>query len=112
MVLPSSTPIYKGNSLCGRIPKFGHVSGYMLDVLHWLPLLQRISYRMIALVWRSLLGLAPAYLRDLCCPTLGAPGRRSLRSSGACSWSLLPAQLLSRIGPSQWLAPPSGTGPL
>ena len=67
--------------LCGRIPKFGHVSGYMLDVLHWLPLLQRISYRMIALVWRSLLGLAPAYLRDLCCPTLGAPGRRSLRST-------------------------------
>src|SRR5688572_32615153 len=53
----------------------------MLDVLHWLPLLQRISYRMIALVWRSLLGLAPAYLRDLCCPTLGAPGRRSLRST-------------------------------
>ena len=67
--------------LCGRIPKFGHVSGYMLDVLHWLPLLQRISYRIIALVWRSLLGLAPAYLRDLCCPTLGAPGRRSLRST-------------------------------
>jgi len=45
------------------------------------PLLQRISYRIIALVRRSLLGLAPAYLRDLCCPTLGSPGRRSLRST-------------------------------
>src|SRR6218665_2176300 len=31
----------------------------MLDVLHWLPLQQRISYRIIALVLRSLLGLAP-----------------------------------------------------
>src|ERR1043165_6699794 len=50
-------------------------------VLHWLPLLQRISYRIIALVWRSLLGLAPAYLRDLCCPTSSAQGRRSLRST-------------------------------
>jgi len=40
------------------IPKFGHVSNYMLDVLHWLPLQQRISYRIISLVWRSFLGLA------------------------------------------------------
>jgi len=32
--------------LSGRIPKFGHVSSYMLDVLHWLPLQQRISYRL------------------------------------------------------------------
>src|SRR6218665_1438253 len=27
----------------GGIPKFGHVSQYMLDVLHWLPAEQRIS---------------------------------------------------------------------
>src|ERR1043165_3309663 len=67
--------------LCGRIPKFGHVSAYMLNVLQWLPLLQRISYPIIALAWRSLLGLAPAYLRDLCCPTSSAQGRRSLCST-------------------------------
>src|SRR6218665_4195385 len=53
----------------------------MLDVLHWLPLQQRISYRIISLIWRSLLGLAPAYLRDLCHTTMGIPGRRSLRST-------------------------------
>ena len=47
-----------------------------------LGLLRNKSYKLRnALVWRSLLGLAPAYLRDLCCPTLGAPGRRSLRST-------------------------------
>ena len=37
---------------------------------NWLPLQQRISYRIIALVWplwRSLLGPAPAYLKDPCC---------------------------------------------
>ena len=28
-----------------------------------------------------LAGPRPAYLRDLCCPTLSAPGRRSLRST-------------------------------
>ena len=53
----------------------------MLDVLHWLPIHLRIAYRIDALVWRCLLGLAPAYLRELCCPTSGALGRRSLGSA-------------------------------
>ena len=95
--------------LCGRIPKFGHVSAYMLDVLHWLPLLQRISYRIIALFWRSLLGLAPAYLRDLCCPTLSAPGRRSLRSTERCVLMVPFARTATKqncafsvVGPSLW----------
>src|SRR6218665_3312904 len=49
--------------LIGRIPKFCHVSGCMHDVLHWLPSEQRIAYKISALVWRTLLGLVPAYLR-------------------------------------------------
>ena len=67
--------------LVGRIPKFGHVSRYMRDVLHWLPSEQRISYRLAALVWRCILGFASAYLRELCCPVVSARGSRSLRSS-------------------------------
>src|SRR6218665_3609976 len=53
----------------------------MMDVLHRLPLQQRILYRVISLVWRSLLGLTPAYLQDLCCATTGIPGRHSLHST-------------------------------
>src|SRR6218665_1196489 len=34
----------------------------MRDILRWLPARQRIEYRMAALVWRCLLGLAPAYI--------------------------------------------------
>src|SRR6218665_449248 len=67
--------------LIGGIPKFDHVSKYMLDVLHWLPAEQRISYRIASLVWCCLLGLAPLYLRELCCPLLSAMSSRSLRSS-------------------------------
>ena len=37
-------------------------------------------FRIGAMVWRCILGLAPAYLRDLCCPTLGTRGRSSLCS--------------------------------
>ena len=53
----------------------------MLDVLHWLPVRQRIQYRVVSLVWRCQLGLAPAYLRDLCRPVSGAQGSRSLHSA-------------------------------
>ena len=67
--------------LVGHFRKFDHVSSYMHDVLHWLPLPQRIAYRVLALVWRCLLGLAPAYLRELCRSTQDVQGRRSLRSS-------------------------------
>src|SRR6218665_33033 len=39
--------------LIGGIPRTGHVSAYMLDVLHLLPLQQRIIFRIGALlVWR------------------------------------------------------------
>ena len=67
--------------LIGRIHKFGHVTSYMLHDLHWLPLHLRISYRIVSLVWRSLLGIAPSYLSALCCPTSAVSDRRSLRST-------------------------------
>src|SRR6218665_3462280 len=54
--------------LIGRIPKYGSVSAYMRDTLHWLPIAQRICYRIAVLVWWCLLGSAPGYLCELCRP--------------------------------------------
>src|SRR6218665_1075888 len=45
--------------LIGQIPKFGYVTGYMLEGLRWLPVRQRIEYRVASLVWRCQLGIAP-----------------------------------------------------
>ena len=58
---------------CGliyRVSKFDHVDGYMGDVLHrqWHPIKQRIVYRVSALFWRCLMGLAPTYLTAQCRP--------------------------------------------
>ena len=96
--------------------KFGHVSKYMLDVLHWLPAEQRISYRIASLVWRCLLGLGPVYLRELCCPLLSATcmSSRSLRSSQQ-SLLLVPfahtstkqSRAFSVVDPSIWNGLPS-----
>jgi len=66
--------------LIGGIPRTGHVSDYMLEVLHWLPFQQRIIFHIATLIWRCMLVLASTNLQDLCCPTLGTRGRSSLRS--------------------------------
>src|SRR6218665_4069071 len=95
--------------LIGGIPRTGHVSAYMLDVLHWLPLQQRIIFRIGAMVWRCILGLAPAYLRDLCHPNPGTRGCSSLRSSEQgllfvpfARTSTTQARAFSVVGPSVW----------
>src|SRR6218665_3139243 len=81
----------------------------MLDVLHWLSLQQRIILRIGALVWRCILGLSPAYLRDLCCPTPGTRDRSSLRSLEQrllfvpfARPSTTQARAFSVVGPSVW----------
>src|SRR5688572_5211362 len=51
--------------------KFDHVSHYMRDVLHWLPVSQRIQFGISVWVWHCHLWSAPAYLREFCGPTSG-----------------------------------------
>src|SRR6218665_2757269 len=36
----------------GGLPKFSPITAYMRDVLHWLPISQRIQYRITAMVSR------------------------------------------------------------
>src|SRR6218665_412213 len=100
--------------LIGGIPKFGHVSKYMLDVLRWLPADQRISYRIASMVWRCLLGIAPLYLREPCCPLHSAMSSRSLRSSQQrlllvlfARTSTKQSRAFSAVGPSIWNGLPS-----
>src|SRR6218665_419290 len=61
--------------LIARIPRFSHISNFMTEKLHWLPLSARIHFKIIFLVYKAFLGLAPSYL----CP-LSAISARPLRS--------------------------------
>jgi len=56
--------------------------GHMLRRLHWLPVRQRVVFKVAGLVHQSLDGVAPAYLIDDCRP-LSDAGRRPLRSSSS-----------------------------
>ena len=81
----------------------------MCDILRWLPARQRIEYRMAALVWRCLLGLAPIYLVELCGPTQSARSAHALRSAElglvCVPFAHTPTRqkhALAVVGPSIW----------
>ena len=95
--------------LVGRILRFGRVSEYMRDVLHWLPYPQRIVYRISVLVRRCIEGLAPLYLRELCCSTTCVQRRCFLRSAAQAELivprsrtAIRQRRAFSVAGPSTW----------
>ena len=52
----------------------------VLQQLHWLPVRQRVQFKLATLVYRSLAKTAPVYLSDECC-LASSVGLRSLRSA-------------------------------
>src|SRR5678816_12067 len=67
--------------LIDRLPRFSHISTYMLAVLHWLPITARIRYKILFLVAKAQLSSAPKYLSDHMRKPLSATASRSLRSA-------------------------------
>src|SRR6218665_1369609 len=66
--------------LIARIPRFSHISTFMTENLHWLPLSARIHFKIIFLVYKAFLGLAPSYLCKLIMHPLSAISDHPLRS--------------------------------
>src|SRR6218665_3509245 len=66
--------------LIARIPQFSHISTFMTYQLHWLPLSARIHFKIIFLVYKAFLGLAPSYLCKVIMRPLSAISDRPLRS--------------------------------
>jgi len=66
--------------------KFDHITP-VLRQLHWLPVCQRITFKLAMITFKCLHGLAPSYLAEVCTPvsSVVGPGRWQLRSvnSGA-----------------------------
>ena len=63
--------------LVERTPKHGHISP-VLQELHWLPVEQRIIFKILLMTFKCLNGIAPSYLSDLV--TRYIP-KRNLRSA-------------------------------
>jgi hypothetical protein len=59
-------------------PKYDHVTPVLKD-LHWLPVTQRVQYKILLLTFKAIIGEAPQYLQEL---VLMSNQSRTLRSNG------------------------------
>src|SRR6218665_3500909 len=83
-------------------------------LLHWLPVQQRIHYRISSIVWHCVLGNAPSYLLELFILTSACSGLQYLRSASKGD-VLVPCartdtrqkRAFSIVGPSVWNGLPS-----
>ena len=66
-------------SICGA-RRYVHIVP-ILTTLHWLPVRQRVTFKMAVMVWKCLHDVAPRDLADLCVPTAATAGRRQSRSA-------------------------------
>ena len=68
--LPDSqiVKLQRVQNTCARLicnlPKFAHVTP-LLTELHWLPIRQRIEFKMLMIVYKALNGQAPSYIIEL-----------------------------------------------
>ena len=58
-----------------RAPCFSHITPLMYE-LHWLPLKQRIHFKILLLVFKAIHGIAPTYIQNLV--SLKSPGTSTL----------------------------------
>ena len=87
--------------------KYDHVSP-VLQALHWLPIRQRIEFKIATSVYKCLHGLSPIYLSSACIPVSSLSGRQHLRSAAEHKLTVPRARTnvgkraFSVSGPSVW----------
>jgi len=59
--------------------KHDHIKHVLRDRLHWLPVPQRVQFKLYLLTYRALHGLAPSYIANLCRPVTSVGSRQRLQ---------------------------------
>jgi len=84
--------------LIAREQKYDSISATLQDALHWLPIRQRVEFKLSVVVFNTLHNLAPGYLSTVCQPVADNAGRRHLRSAVRGDLAV-PATRTLRYGP-------------
>ena len=77
---PSNPSNASARLACG-LHKYDHITPARRDRLHWLPMQQRITYKLCLLTFKGIQGVAPPYIVDLCKRVNTIESRRRLRSA-------------------------------
>jgi len=67
--------------LIGGISKFSHISYFIRNSLHWLPIHQHIQFKISSLMRNSPTGSGPQYLKADCTPVSSISSHSTLQSS-------------------------------
>jgi hypothetical protein len=86
--------------------KYDRITSTIRDMLHWLPVRQRIEYKLCLFVFKSLHQKAPSYLTSVCTQLTSDAGRRHLRSAAHGDLSI-PRTRTASYGPRSF----SSSGP-
>ena len=115
-ILPLQRVLHAAARVIVRKRKYDHITASMRDDLHWLPVRQRVEFKLCRLVYKCLNQSAPSYLAtmyvnidemdgrsrlrsaahgDLVKPTTRGRtyGQRSFAMAGPCIWNSLPSSL-------------------
>ena len=91
------------------IAKFDHISYFICDSLHWLPIRQRIQFKVCSIMRNCLAGSAPHYLRSYCTLVSSLPSRSTFRSSTRgylvvprVRTSTVQSRSFAIVGPTSW----------
>ena len=93
--------------LVSIIRKFDHITP-VLKEMHWLPVIQRIKYKIAMLVFKCLTSRAPGYLTTDCVTVASTAGRRHLRSADSLmlvvprSRTEVGRRRFAVVGPTVW----------
>ena len=97
--------------LIARLPRYSHISTFMFNELHWLPLHARIQFKILSLIFKAQRGLAPQYLVGVILRPHSASSHRPLRSCNRLDLlvprsrtAMAQARSFASIGPSLWNA--------
>jgi len=95
--------------LIARRPRYSHISTFMFTELHWLPLVARIQFKILTLIFKAPRGLAPKYLVDAIRRLHSSSSHRTLRSSNRLDLlvprsrtAMAQSRSFASIGPSLW----------
>ena len=80
--------------------KYDHITPVLRD-LHWLPIRQRIVFKLATMVYKCQHGLCPSYLAEDCILLSATRGRQHLRSAGRLEL-LVPRTRTVTFGPRAW----------
>ena len=75
MLINTAARVVSGRS------KFDPITDFVRNELHWLPVAQRVQFKVSTLVYKAIHGLASKYLSDMIVKSTVVPRCRNLRSS-------------------------------